>query len=141
MKEEISYGVVPVSLAHDGGEPRYLIVLQDTGSWSFPKGHPDEGEAPLQTARRELAEEVGITEVAFEFETCFDVAYTHRKDGEEIHKTVRHFVGFVHDARVTSQEDEIVDWRWAMCEEAGDLLHDNTKECVLNPVHQYLLSS
>jgi 8-oxo-dGTP pyrophosphatase MutT (NUDIX family) len=31
------------------------------GAWLFPKGHPDEGETDEQAARREIAEESGLT--------------------------------------------------------------------------------
>lgn len=31
------------------------------GAWLFPKGHPDEGESDEDAARREIAEESGLT--------------------------------------------------------------------------------
>ena len=40
---------------------RYLLVQgRSTGKWSFPKGHPDEHETPIECARRELHEETGL---------------------------------------------------------------------------------
>lgn len=40
-----------------------LVVNQRGNSWSLPKGHIDPGETALQAARREIAEESGITKV------------------------------------------------------------------------------
>jgi ADP-ribose pyrophosphatase YjhB (NUDIX family) len=39
------------------------LVLQKSGTWSFPKGHVEENESPEQAARREIAEEAGITQL------------------------------------------------------------------------------
>ena len=40
-----------------------LVVSQRGTSWSFPKGHIDPGEDPLQAAIREIKEESGITQL------------------------------------------------------------------------------
>ncbi len=61
-----SYGLVPwrrdgagleVLVAHMGGP---LWARRDAGAWTFPKGRPEAGEEPLETARREYAEELGL---------------------------------------------------------------------------------
>ncbi|MFO8034498.1 MAG: NUDIX domain-containing protein [Candidatus Bipolaricaulota bacterium] len=44
------------------GRREYLIVKnRGGGAWGFPKGRVEPGEAPQAAARREVAEEVGIT--------------------------------------------------------------------------------
>lgn len=45
-----------VPLVHPGGP---YWARRDDGAWSIPKGEIDEGEDPLQAARREFAEETG----------------------------------------------------------------------------------
>jgi predicted NUDIX family NTP pyrophosphohydrolase len=45
-------------LAHPGGP---FWARRDAGAWSIPKGLIDEGEDPLAAARREFAEETGLT--------------------------------------------------------------------------------
>lgn len=44
---------------------KVLVVNQNGDSWSLPKGHIDAGETALRAARREIAEESGITELRF----------------------------------------------------------------------------
>ena len=42
-------------------EGRVLVVSQHGTSWSLPKGHLEDGETPLEAARREIREETGVT--------------------------------------------------------------------------------
>jgi predicted NUDIX family NTP pyrophosphohydrolase len=45
-----------VLLVHPGGP---FWARRDAGAWSIPKGEQDDGEEPVDTARREFAEETG----------------------------------------------------------------------------------
>lgn len=47
---------VEVLIAHPGGP---IWARRDTGAWTLPKGAIDDGESPLEAARREFAEETG----------------------------------------------------------------------------------
>ncbi len=51
-------GVLEVFLVHPGGP---FWARKDDGAWSIPKGEINADEEPLAAARRELAEETGIT--------------------------------------------------------------------------------
>src|SRR5437764_8059214 len=51
-------GELEVFLVHPGGP---FWQRKDDGAWSIPKGEFDEGEAPEAAARREFAEETGLT--------------------------------------------------------------------------------
>ena len=46
-----------VFLVHPGGP---YWAGKDEGAWSVPKGEIEEGDEPLQTAKREFAEETGL---------------------------------------------------------------------------------
>jgi len=50
-------GGLEVLLVHPGGP---WFVNKDAGAWSIPKGEPNEGEALIDTARREFQEETGV---------------------------------------------------------------------------------
>jgi predicted NUDIX family NTP pyrophosphohydrolase len=52
-----SGGRLEVLLAHMGGP---FWASRDRGAWTIPKGEVDDGEAPLDTARREFTEELGV---------------------------------------------------------------------------------
>jgi len=46
------------------GKTRYALVQgRYTGKWSFPKGHANEGELPMECTLREVGEETGIDEL------------------------------------------------------------------------------
>jgi predicted NUDIX family NTP pyrophosphohydrolase len=51
-------GELEVFLVHPGGP---LWAKKDIGAWSLPKGEFEEGEEPLQAAKREFAEETGFS--------------------------------------------------------------------------------
>ena len=43
------------------------LLLRAYHNWDFPKGLCEDGEQPLQAAKREVHEETGITELQFEW--------------------------------------------------------------------------
>lgn len=93
---DFSCGVIPWRQLP--GQPReYLLVQHNAGHWAFPKGHPEEHDTShLDTARRELTEETGITAVTLLESPCFDEAYGFRdKQGNWVDKSVRYFLGAV----------------------------------------------
>ncbi|MFN0314424.1 MAG: NUDIX domain-containing protein, partial [Burkholderiales bacterium] len=57
-RNKFSAGVVVVRSA--GEEWRYLL-LRVFKNWDFPKGRVEEGESPLEAARREVEEETGLS--------------------------------------------------------------------------------
>lgn len=44
----------------DNGELKFLLVYQNNGHYSFPKGHMEEGETELETTIREIKEETNL---------------------------------------------------------------------------------
>jgi len=58
----LSAGIIPVR--RQNGKWRYLF-LRAFRNWDFPKGVVEKGEAPLETAKREMGEETGIEDLQF----------------------------------------------------------------------------
>ena len=77
-------------------------------SWGFPKGHLDKNEFDLAAAKRETAEEAGITKIKqiddFKAESKY---YLRNSKGELISKTVTWFLG------ETKQKAVKVSWEHA----------------------------
>ena len=63
MKQEHSCGAV--LFTEEDGIRQYVLVMEVTGSYGFPKGHQEGNETDLETAVREIKEETGITNLEF----------------------------------------------------------------------------
>ncbi|MEM6257491.1 MAG: NUDIX domain-containing protein [Planctomycetota bacterium] len=116
MKTDYSCGVVPFRRVN--GRVEFLLVQHKAGHWSFPKGHPEAEEDALQTARRELAEETGLSPLQVLSNPSFSESYEFTKrSGKQVLKRVTYFLGEVAaDAAVRVQEKEIGDYQWADAE-------------------------
>lgn len=116
-----SCGVIPFRQVD--GKREFLILLQTSHSWSFPKGHMEAGETEKQTALRELHEETGLTATLIPDA----VAVTQYAISPLVHKQVVLFLGQVH-GDVSLQETEISGSRWVTADELSHYLHPNTYE-------------
>ncbi len=65
-----------------------LLLQYPQGHWSYPKGHVEGDEDHYQTARRELEEETGISEVEIDSEWSHRTEYTFQSKGRPIYKQV-----------------------------------------------------
>lgn len=94
-------------------EGRLLLIQRlrqpEAGAWGLPGGKIDFGEAAKDTARREIAEELGI-----DIEILGLACIAETIDGGD----GRHWVAPVYDARIVSGEPEIQEpekhggWGW-----------------------------
>jgi len=50
----------------EGGSIEILLIQDAKDRWTIPKGHIEEGETAVQTAKREIGEEAGLKEVAMQ---------------------------------------------------------------------------
>jgi 8-oxo-dGTP pyrophosphatase MutT (NUDIX family) len=109
----------------------YLLLRGSRdGCWGLPKGKVDPGETDEQAARRELAEETGITD--FNPQTGFEhtITYWFTRDGRKIHKTVRYFLAGVksREAKVSREHSEL---GWFSLEQAKErIIFANLREVV-----------
>lgn len=105
---ERSAGVIVFRI--ENGQPLYLL-LKHPSYWGFPKGHLEDGETEEDTARRELAEEAGFTEVDLVPDFREVIEYWFKKRGQSIHKRVIFFLARTESPDLTlSSEHEEAGW-------------------------------
>src|ERR1044072_2659128 len=109
MREQ-SYGIIPI-LCKDN-KRLFLLIQQYSGSWAFPKGHSEDVETPLQSAKRELKEETGIEACEILEDRTFSEDYAFMRNKRLIRKNVTYFIGFVENEDVKIQVEEIKAYKW-----------------------------
>ena len=108
MPREISAGMI---LFRRTPEPHYLLLHYESGHWDFPKGHIESGEDPEETAKRELQEETGISEVRLVDGYKRTLHYFFRQKGIGIFKIVIFFLGETTQSEVTLSAEHVgFDW-------------------------------
>jgi 8-oxo-dGTP pyrophosphatase MutT (NUDIX family) len=100
-----------------------LLVLRAYKNWDFPKGMVEAGESELDAARRECAEETGLTELDFPFGEAHRDTVPYAGG-----KVARYFLAETQAEAITlplSPElgrPEHHEWRWVSFDEAEELL-------------------
>ena len=113
--KKVSYGIIP--LREVGNQRQLLLVKHKAGHWALPKGHPEEGESPKQTALRELKEETNLSIKAFlECEPLVE-HYSFMHKGEHVEKTVIYYIALV-NGDLLLQEEEIAEAQWFTFDQA-----------------------
>jgi predicted NUDIX family NTP pyrophosphohydrolase len=86
-----SAGILLYRVVDDGAEGRIEVLLghmggpfwarKDAGAWTIPKGEHELGEDPFATARREFAEETGVSLPMSDF---IDLGEVHQSGGKMV---------------------------------------------------------
>ena len=120
MKKEKSCGCIIIK------NKKVLLVYEDKHFfWGFPKGHMEDGETEIETAKREVLEEVGL-KVKIEEDKRYEIHY---KTKNEIEKTSVFYLAKIESGKVKKQESEIVDVCWCNYKEAQKkLTYENLKD-------------
>lgn len=116
----LSAGAVLVRETGDGWR---FLLLRAYRHWDFPKGLVEPGEDPLEAARREIAEETGITEVSFPWGTDYAETEPYSRG-----KVARYYLACTTQARVQllvnpeTGRAEHAEYRWVDFEDAWQLV-------------------
>ena len=121
IKESTSCGVIIFS--NDDQETKFLLVKELRGqNFSFSKGHTEKGESHLQTALREVFEEVNLTPAIVDGYMYINT-YSFRLDENTlIKKTVHYFLGIANSMVVQKQLQEIDEILWLNYNDAYEKL-------------------
>lgn len=138
-KREQCYGFI---LVPENDFNKFLILERrgSPGDWTFPKGHHEEGETPLQTAKRETKEESGVEDIKVLDFNLIHEEYKIKKGNEESLKYNDYFIGLVKDEKVkiTIQIEEIQSYKWVSYKEAIDSFKYETRKNALREAKKYL---
>ena len=126
MEREFSAGGVLVKTIR--GRPHLAAIRpqgKPPGVWALPKGNIDPGEAPADTAVREVLEETGVSGRLVE--KLGDVKYTYtRRGGLRVFKIVSFYLLRAGRGRLGEIEErmrvEVAEARWLPLDEAPKLL-------------------
>ncbi|CAM0117098.1 NUDIX domain-containing protein [Rhabdochlamydiaceae symbiont of Dictyostelium giganteum] len=117
--QETSFGIIPLHLSEEGWKT--LIICHTLGGhWAFPKGRQEVGEMALETARRELFEETGLSIETVLSQDSFIEQYELIRDTRVL-KTVHYFPAVV-KGELKLQEEEVSHAKWVLLKEAPQLL-------------------
>jgi len=119
QETERSYGIIP--LKFEGNRWLVLLIKHQAGHWAFPKGHQEEGETPLESAKRELFEETALTVRKIIRDTPIQEQYRYKSKDNLINKVVQYFIAEV-EGEVKIQEEELLTSRWLPLSEAIEQL-------------------
>ncbi len=115
IRKETSCGVIPFRKIND--RYQFLLLHQNNGDWSFPKGHTEEGESYEETAMREFIEETGMSLKKLYTDTQFVFHFQKPYPDHVLEKDVILFLGELADESVSIQEEEIQDFCLCPAEE------------------------
>ena len=118
MKYEKSCGAVIIE------DEKILVLQQVAGHWGFPKGHVEEGETEVETAKREIKEETNL-----DVEINENYRYTEKySPAEGVEKEVVYFIAKKIGGEIKVQVEEVKDIGWFTYGEAMDrLTYQNSK--------------
>ena len=136
MKLEKSCGAVVFTRIN--GEIKYLIIRNLMGIYGFPKGHVEKGESEVQTALREVREEVGLTVELIEGFRCEDEHLIPRR--KNVMKHIVYFLGEYCNQDFTYQREELSDALLLDYESAMKLFQFESSKRILTEANNFLNS-
>jgi bis(5'-nucleosidyl)-tetraphosphatase len=128
MFDEQSAGAILFSLNENLHKIEYLLLHNTSGHWEFPKGNFEFGEDGFKTARREIYEETGITDIEFIKDFESSIEYYFRRSDKLVHKRVIFYMARTNTRKVilSSEHDG---YAWKEYDEAiNQLTYKNAKD-------------
>ena len=115
---------------------KYLLIQNLTGIYGFPKGYVEDGESEIQTALREVFEEVGIkVELINGFRTEDEHLIPHK---ENTMKKIVYFLGEYSNQDFSYQKEELSNAELVDYETALTLFQFESSKRILKEANDFL---
>ena len=121
-------------------EPLYLLLHYESGHWDFPKGHVEAGETDLDTVRREVKEEAGITNIGILQNFKEKIHYFYKVNNELMSKDVVFYLAKTNTKDVKLSFEHI-GFAWVSYEKAMEKLTYKNAKDILQKAHEFLKSN
>jgi bis(5'-nucleosidyl)-tetraphosphatase len=122
------------------GKNFYLLLEYRPDYWGFSKGNIETGEAVEETARREIREETGLTDLQFVEGFKVREQYVYTRQGQRVFKTVSYLLA------QTATQDIKISWEhsgfvWLPYEEALEKTTFPSDKKLLQQAREFLVST
>ena len=133
--EERSAGAV--LFRRENGTEMFLLLHYPTGHWDYPKGNIEKGEQELETVRREIKEETGISDIVIIDGFKKVIGYNYKRDSVLVHKKVSYYVAECNTSKVTISFEHH-GYQWLPYGPAMKKLTFKNAKTVLQAAHEFL---
>lgn len=115
MRTEFSCGALVYYV--DNQQIIFLLLHYFSGHWDFPKGNKERGENSIQTIRREIKEETGISDLTFIDGFVKEISYKYLRQNQLISKKVVYYLARTNTKDVVLSSEH-TDFEWDHYESA-----------------------
>ena len=115
----------------------FLLLWYTAGHWDFPKGNIEKKETEIETVRREVFEETGITDLEFIFGFREVIRYHYFKEGRRVRKEVIFYLAKTNQKEVRLSYEH-KGFAWLPYEEAYKKITYQSSKDVLRKAYEYL---
>ncbi|GHT49696.1 NUDIX hydrolase [Endomicrobiia bacterium] len=140
MLKEFSCGAVIYKIENDN--PVFLLVRSKrNGKWGFSKGHVENGENEIETARREIFEEVGIKKIKFLENFRKESVYAIRSNlkGIPAEKHSIYFLALALEDPSDFDTNEIAEIKWTDINHAQELFFFTSQKEIINSAYKLIM--
>ncbi len=132
---EHSIGALVVKI--NNSKVEFLLLKYINGHWDFPKGNVEAGESEYETARREIMEETGITDITFIDGFKEEIHYSYKRDQNLINKKVVFYLAKTNSDDVVLSSEH-TDYIWVQYEEAKKIITYKNSLMLLKNAYEFL---